>query len=112
VQDGVLSINCKGVSEDITEFLGREFSFAVLGDLEDLDWPRVESVAQARVRELEVQHTEEYIEQGLNNLRRLTPAPNSRKSEHADEIINAALEALNLLDRIFGLHFHISGRRG
>jgi len=42
----------------------------------------------------------------MNNLGWFTAAPHSWKSEDADQIINAALKALDLLCKISGLHIH------
>jgi hypothetical protein len=47
----------------------------------------------------------------MNNLGWLTAAPHGRKSEDANQIINAAPKVLDFLCRISGLQIHISGRR-
>jgi hypothetical protein len=48
----------------------------------------------------------------MNNPGRLAAAPHGRESDDADEIIYAALKALNLLCGFFGEFIHISGRHG
>ncbi|HUA99052.1 MAG TPA: hypothetical protein VMA34_12045 [Terracidiphilus sp.] len=48
----------------------------------------------------------------MNNLGWLSAAPNDRKSQDADQVIDGALKTLDLLGRIRGLHIHISAHRG
>ena len=102
-----MSIGSPWIAEHIADFLGRQAEFAVLGDSEDLHRRHAECVAQSRVREIQGEHTEEYIQKGLNNLRWFTAAPDSRQSEQARQIVNAPLKALDLLGWIFELHFHV-----
>ena len=44
----------------------------------------------------------------MNNLGWLASAPDGRKTEDADQIINAALKTLDLLGGMFELHFHVT----
>jgi hypothetical protein len=46
------------------------------------------------------------VEEGMNNLGWLTATPDGRQSKDADQIIKAALKALDLLGGMFELHFH------
>ena len=43
----------------------------------------------------------------MNNLGWLAAAPHGGKSEDADQVIDAALKALDLLGGMFELHFHV-----
>ncbi len=78
-----LSVGSQWVAEHIADFLGRQVDFAVLGDSENLHWHHAKCVAQPRVSEIQAEHTEEYIQKSLNNLRWFTAAPDSRQSEQA-----------------------------
>ena len=79
-----MSVSCQRVAEHIAEFLGRQVDLAVLGDSENLHRHRAKCVAQPRVSEIQAEHTKEYIQKSLNDLRWLTAAPDSRQSEQAD----------------------------
>jgi hypothetical protein len=63
-----------------------------------------------------VQHAHQRFEQGMKNSGGIAATPDSRKSEHADKIVNAPLKALDLFDGMFRLCFHgeprILGSRG
>ena len=48
----------------------------------------------------------------MNNLGWLAATPDGRKSEDADQIINAALKALDLLGGMFELRFHVKPPSG
>ena len=47
----------------------------------------------------------------MNNLSGFIATPDGRKSEYADQIINAALEAIDLLGRMFDFHLALDARR-
>jgi hypothetical protein len=75
-----------------------------------LDWRLISRFLQPYIDEIQLEHTQQRVDQGMNNLGWLAAAPDSWKSEDANQIIDAALKALDLLCRISGLHIHISGR--
>ena len=62
---------------------------------------------EPRVYEIQAEHTEERIEQDMDNLPGLVAAPDRWQSEQADQIINAAMKALNLQGRVFCLRSHL-----
>jgi hypothetical protein len=75
-----------------------------------LDWHLIARFPQLYIDEIQLEHPQQRVEQGMSNLRWLTTAPHGWKSEHADQIIEAALKALDFLGGIYGLHIHVSGR--
>jgi hypothetical protein len=52
----------------------------------------------------------------MNDVTGFAATPHGRKSEEADQIINATLKALDLVGGMFELHFHgqpaVAGRAG
>ena len=78
-----------------------------LSDSDHLDGRSAASVFQSHIDEIETQHAQEHVEQGTDNLRWVAAAPDGRKSEDADQIIDAALKTLDLLGGMFGLHFQV-----
>jgi hypothetical protein len=65
---------------------------------------------QPHIDEIEAEHTEERVEQGMNNLGRLGTAPHGGERQNAEQIVHATLEALDFLGGILGLHFHLQAR--
>ena len=47
----------------------------------------------------------------MNNLSGFIAAPDGRKSKDADQIIDAALETIDLLGRMFDFHLALDARR-
>jgi len=64
-------------------------------------------VFHASINEFQGEHAHERVDQGLNNLGGFPTAPDRRQSEQADQVVNAALKALDLLGGLFGLRFHV-----
>ena len=87
------------------------YVFLRLSEPNHLDGRLTARFLQPYIDEIQLEHAQQRVEQGMNNLGWLTAAPHGRKSEDANQIINAALKALDFLCRISGLHIHISGRR-
>ena len=56
--------------------------------------------------EVEPEHAEERVEQGMNNLGWLIAAPDGRQSEQADQIIDAVLKTGDLSSRVSFLQVH------
>jgi hypothetical protein len=81
-----------------------------LSEPSHLDWRLTARFLQPYVDEIQLEHTQQRVEQGTNDLGWFTAAPHGWKSEDANQIINAALKALDLLCNFFGLPIHISGR--
>jgi hypothetical protein len=54
-----------------------------------------------------MEHSQECVEQGMHNLGWLAASPHGRKSDKTHQIIHTASKALDLLDRIFELFFHV-----
>ena len=65
-----------------------------------------DGVIHPHIDEIQLEHAQERIKQPVNNLGRLAATPHRRKREDAYKIVNAALEALDLLSLRFALHFH------
>ena len=86
--------------------------FLRLSEPNHLDWRLTTRFLQLYIDKIQLEHTQQCVEQGMNNLGWLTPAPHGWKSEGANQIIDAALKVLDLLCMISGLYVHISGRRG
>jgi hypothetical protein len=86
--------------------------FLRLSEPNHLDWRLAARFLQPYIDKIQLEHTQQCVEQGMNNLGWLTTAPHGWKSEGADQIINAALKVRDLLCKISGLYIHISGRRG
>jgi hypothetical protein len=87
------------------------YVFLRLSEPNHLDWRLTARFVQPYIDKIQLEHTQQCVEQGMNNLGWLTPAPHGWKSEGADQIIDAALKVLDLLCMISGLYIHISGRR-
>jgi hypothetical protein len=77
-----------------------------------LDWRLAARFRQPYIDEIELEHAHERVEQGMANPGWLTAAPHSGESEDAYQIAHGALKVLDLLGKIFGLRFHISGHCG
>jgi hypothetical protein len=67
---------------------------------------------QPYIDEIQLKQTQQRVEQGMNDPGWLTAAPHGWNSEDANQIVKAALKALDFLCRISGLHIHISGHCG
>src|ERR1700734_2422829 len=74
-----------------------------------LDWRLTSCFLQAYVDEIQLEHTQQRVEQGLNDLGWLTAAPHGRKGEDTNHVVHAALKLLDLLCGISELRIHISG---
>jgi hypothetical protein len=83
----------------------------VLSRLRDhFDWRPAGRLLQPYIDEIQLKHTQQRVEQGMDNLGWFTAAPHGWESEDANQIINAAPKVLDFLCRISGLQIHISGR--
>jgi len=65
-------------------------------------------VIQPYIDQIQLEHIEEHVEQGMKNMRWFGAAPHDRESEDADQVINAALKALDLCCELFRLRVHFS----
>src|SRR6267154_3128123 len=72
-----------------------------------LDWRTVDRMVQTAAREIEAQDGEERVEQRAEHLARLAATPNGGKGQNADQIVDTALKALDLIGCLFHFHFHI-----
>ena len=59
-----------------------------------------------RVDEIQAQHAHQHIEQGANHQRRLAATPQGRERQHADQIVDAARKASDLLGGRFARRLH------
>ena len=96
-----LAIAFEPVADHPADLLRGHFQFARVSDAQDLDRNYGHAIFQPCISEVQTEHTEESVEQDMNNLRGLVTAPHSRQSKQADQIINAALKALDVLGWIF-----------
>src|SRR5438270_2518854 len=87
--------------ENLTELLWLNRRMPVITQPDHLDGRTFTPVAQASICKVEAQHGEENIEESREDLRWLAAAPDRGKRQNADQIINAALKALDL-----GCTFH------
>jgi len=87
----------------------RGYVFLRLSEPNHLDWRLADRFLQPDIDKIQLEHTQQCVEQGMNNLGWLATAPHGWKSEDADQIIHAALKALDLLCKISWLSIHISG---
>jgi hypothetical protein len=79
------------------------YVFLRLSEPNHLDWRLTARFLQLYIDEIQLEHTQQRVEQGVNNLGWLTAAPRGWKSEDANQIFEAALKALVFLFRITGL---------
>ena len=70
-------------------------------------WKFIARIADSRVGKLQPQHSHEQLEQSRGNLWRLLSTPDSRERLNADEIVHAALKALEVVRYCFSLHTHV-----
>src|SRR6267154_4955761 len=77
-----------------------------------LDWRTVDRMVQTAAREIEAQDGEERVEQRAEHLARLAATPNGGKGQNADQIVDAALKALDLFGCFFHFHFLIKPLMG
>jgi hypothetical protein len=69
-------------------------------------WNFIARIEHYRIGKLQPQHSNEQLEQSRGNLSRLLSTPDSRERLNADEIVHAALKALELVGYCFSLHTH------
>src|SRR5579863_2661059 len=105
-----LRVSAQPVFKCRADLMGRGYVFLRLGESSHLDWRLTVCFLQPYIDEIQLEHTRQRVEQGMNNPGWLTPAPYGWKSEDANQIIYAALKVLDFLCRISGLHVHVSGR--
>jgi hypothetical protein len=68
---------------------------------------RADGIFQPQIDEIQAEHAQERVKQSANNLGWIAATPHCGKSEDADQIVKAALKALDLLGWMFGLHTHV-----
>ena len=75
--------------------------------------PRALRRGHAQVDDVGVQRREQRVEQAVGNIRRVVAHPRRGKREDAGELVHAALQAPDLVTRMFDvrLHLHITVRR-
>jgi hypothetical protein len=93
--------------EYLADLLRSSLQFSRLTDAGHLDRRFAAWVVQPHIDEIEVEHTQERVDQGMNNLGRLGTGPHGRERENAEQIIHATLETLDFLGGMFDLHFHV-----
>ena len=62
---------------------------------------------QAQIDDIHVQRREQRIEQRVGNMRRVVARPLRRKREDAGELVHAALQAPDLVTRMFDVRLHL-----
>src|SRR5262249_58046951 len=92
--------------EHSTNLLRRRRQMAVLRRPEHLDWRAINRLVHPDIGKVQAQHTEQYVEQRPDNLGRLVATPNGRQGEDTDQIIEAALQAHDLIHCLLHLLFH------
>ena len=92
--------------KDLADFLRGGICFLGLGELDHFDGSLAERVFEAYINQIEAEHVQEGIKQGMNNLGGLSAAPDGGKGQDADQIIDAALEALDFNAGILELQVH------
>src|SRR6266480_4441643 len=63
-------------------------------------------ILQPDISEIQAQHLRQHVEQSTDNLGRLSATPDGGKRLNADQVVDAGLEALNLIGRLLDLRFH------
>jgi hypothetical protein len=71
-----------------------------------LDGRPVSRVPQARVGEIEVEDTEQNVEQGADDVGRLAATPEPRQGEKTDEIVDARPETAGLIQAMWCIGGH------
>src|SRR5215831_14180974 len=70
-------------------------------DPDQLEGFSADFLRQPDIDEIEVEHRKQRVEHGMSDLGGLAAAPRRLKGEDADQVIDAALKALNLLGGVF-----------
>jgi hypothetical protein len=86
-----------------------DYVFVRWSESNHLDWRLGGRFLQPYIDQIQLKHTQQRVEQSMNNLRWFCAAPYGRKSEDANQIINAAPKVLDVLCRVSGLLIHVSG---
>src|SRR5215831_15750357 len=97
---------CQPAVEHSTNLLRRRRQMAVLRRPEHLDGRAINRIVHPNIGKVQAQHTEQYVEQRPDNLGRLVATPNGGQSEDTHQIIEAALQAHDLIHCLLHLHFH------
>jgi hypothetical protein len=105
-----LRVGPQAVFECLADLVRLGYVFLRLSEPNHLDKRLTARFLQPYIDEIELEHTQQRVEQSVDNLGWLTAAPHGGKSEDASQIIHTALQALDFLCGICGLPFHISGR--
>ena len=93
--------------EYVADFLWSGEQFSRWSDPHHLQRRVADWAFQPYVHEIEIEHAQERVEQGMHNLGCLGTRPHGRKSENADQIVITALEALDLVGRMFEWPVHL-----
>src|SRR5262249_52289429 len=99
---------CQPAVEHSTDLLQRHRRILALRRPEHLDWRAINRIAHPDVGKVQAQHTEQYVEQRTDNLGRLVATPNGGQGEDTDQIIEAGLQALDLIHCLFHPHLPTS----
>jgi hypothetical protein len=94
----------------LADLVRLSYVFLPLSEPNHLDWRLASRFLHPYIDEIQLEHTQQRVEQGMNNLGWLTAAPHGWKGEDTSQIIHAALKLPDFLCKISGLHIHISGR--
>jgi hypothetical protein len=78
-----------------------------LSDADRLEGRVADGNFQPYIHQIQLEHAQKRVEQGMNNLGSLGTSPHGRKSEDADQIVITALKALDLVGGMFEWHFHV-----
>src|SRR5262249_54297340 len=97
---------CQPAVEHSTNLLRRRRHLAALRRPEHLDWCAINRIVHPDIGKVQAQHTEQHVEQRPDNLGRLVATPNGGQGEDTDQIIEAALQAHDLIHCLLHLHFH------
>jgi hypothetical protein len=76
-------------------------------DLNDLNRCLANRNCQPRTDEVQAQHAQKRIEQGMENLGWMATTPDGGKRKQTDKIVNAPLKVPDFAGSKFGLDFHI-----
>ena len=93
--------------EQPTELRRAERTASLLTHANRLDRGAFDWILEARIREIQVQPSDQDVEQRADDLRRLAAAPDGAKSEDAHQVADAALEAPDLVSGGFHRRVHV-----
>ena len=82
-----------------------------MGHPRQFDGNFAQQVFQLHVDQFQMEHALQYVDQRATDLGWIAAAPERGKSHHADQVVDATLQALDLFAGMFLLRVHFYARR-